>query len=200
MNHPLTRSNAIALLFLFMPVVNPVIAQTQPDPVKQLLDGNFNSQQLLSRAEIATILVKAFALDRTRSLKTTPEFVDVPKTHWAYQAIKTVGAAGIMGGYEKNRFFPNQRVTRAEGFAIFANAYGVFQFPEDTVQEILSSYSDSKDLPTWARKAWATALNEKFVNLDAENRINSQKPMTRGDMAFALSRFLEREKGRTGIK
>lgn len=204
MNHLIATSSVLALLLL----VGQVAAQTQPDPVKRVIeaklmqpgaDGSFNSQQLISRAEMASILVRAFALDRTRSLKTAPEFLDVPKTHWAYQAIKTVAAAGVMSGYERNRFFPNQRITRAEGFAIFANAYGIFQFPEDTIQEILSPYSDSKDLPAWTRKAWATALNEKFVNLDGENRINSQRPMTRGDMAFALNQFLERERGRSGI-
>ncbi len=214
---------AILTFSLFLPTSNPVKAQSKPasssnpssnpieqprpDFINQVLaaklmqnspDGKFYAERALSRAEIATILVKAFSLDRLRSLKTSTEFIDVPSNYWAYQAIKTAVASETMIGYEKNRFFPNQRVTRAEGFATFANAYGIFQFPEDTVKEFLAPYADSKELPVWSRKAWATALNENFVNLDSENKINSLKPMTRGDMAFALSRYLEKERGRSG--
>jgi hypothetical protein len=181
--------------------------QTSQDSIDRVLaarlmqnspDGKFYAERALSRAEIATILVKAFSLDRLRSLKTSAEFIDVPTSYWAYQAIKTAVSAGVTIGYEKNRFFPNQRVTRAEGFATFANAYGIFQFPEDTIKEFLAPYPDSKELPAWARKAWATALNEGFVNLDSDSKINSLKPMTRGDMAFALSKYLEKERGRSG--
>jgi len=186
---------------------NPAPTTELQDPIAQVLaaklmqnypDGKFYSERVLSRAEIATILVKAFTLDRLPSKGVRQDFVDVPANHWANKAIKTVVATGVMTGYQKDRFFPNQRVTRAEGFAIFANAYGVFQFPEDMVASTLSAYSDSKELPAWGRKAWATALSENFVNLDQENKINSLKPMTRGDMAFALSRFLDKEKGRSG--
>jgi hypothetical protein len=177
------------------------------DPIAQVLaaklmqnsaDGKFYAERVLSRAEIATILVKAFSLEQSRSQGISQQFDDVPASHWANKAIKTVVGAGVMTGYQKNRFFPNQRVTRGEGFAIFANAYGIFQFPEDMVASVLAAYSDSKELPTWGRKAWATALSENFVNLDQNKRINSLKPMTRGDMAYALSQFLEKEKGRSG--
>ena len=91
-------------------------------------------------------------------------------------------------------FFPNQRVTRAEALAIFAQAYGVFQFPDPSISEILAKYPDASEIPSWARKSIATALYEGFVNVDiATNKINPLKPMTRGDIAYALSKYLERQ-------
>jgi S-layer homology domain len=191
------------------PTVQTLKDSAPKDPIAEVLaaklmqnfpDGKFYPERGLSRAEIATILVKTFSSDRVRSLKTNREFVDVSKNYWAYQAIKTAVAAEVMIGYEKDRFFPNQKITRAEGFATFANAYGIFQFPEEMVVTALAPYSDSKELPIWARKAWATALNEEFVNTDQSGKINSLKPMTRMDMAYALSKFLEKEKGRSGIQ
>jgi hypothetical protein len=160
-------------------------------------EGKFHPEAIMSRAEIASILVKAFRLETLKPTITIPsKFNDVPSSHWAAKDIEIAVRTGTMEGYEKERFFPNQRINRAEAFAIFANAYGVFQFPEDTVNEILAPYPDAKDLPKWSRKAMATALNEGFVNLGADSKINPLKPMRRSDMAYALSKFLEKERGR----
>jgi S-layer homology domain len=163
-------------------------------------DGKFHAEAIMSRAEIATILVKAFNLERLKPTVTTPvKFNDVSSSYWAAKDIEIAVRTGTMEGYEKERFFPNQRVNRAEAFAIFANAYGVFQFPDATINEILSAYPDAKDLPKWSRRAMATALNEGFVNLGADSQISPLKPMTRGDMAYALSKYLEKERGRYPI-
>jgi hypothetical protein len=98
-----------------------------------------------------------------------------------------------MKGYRGNMFFPNQRVSRAEGLAIFAQAYGVFQFPDDTVNEILSSHPDAKSIPDWAKKAIATVVAEEFINMDTQGNIYPLRPMTRGDLAYVLSKYLQRK-------
>lgn len=181
----------------------PVTSST-PDAIRQVVaaglmnnyaDGQFHPDRFMSRAELATILVNAFALD-TRATATqgnAVEVQDVPASHWAYNNIQTVLKTGIMRGYRGNMFFPNQRVNRAEAFAIFAQAYGVYQFPDDTVAEILTPYPDAASVPTWARRSLATALNEGFVNIDAQGNIRPLQPVTRGDMAYALSRYLARQ-------
>jgi hypothetical protein len=98
-----------------------------------------------------------------------------------------------MTGYRQGRFFPNQRVTRAEAFSIFAQAYGVFQLPEETINDILSNYPDASEIPSWARKSMATALYGGFVNIDTNNRIHPLQPMTRADMAYVLSIYLNQQ-------
>lgn len=194
----------LPLVFLLQGI--PAIARESaaPDPIARVVaarlmspdsDGNFRPERVLSRAELASILVKAFELEkRTPSQTAAIPVQDVPASHSAYNDIQLVLKNNVMTGYREGRFFPNQRVTRAEAFAIFAQAYGVFQFPDENVTELLSGYSDSGEIPTWARKSIATALYEGFVNIDpATNKINPQAPMTRGDMAYALSKYLERE-------
>ena len=99
-----------------------------------------------------------------------------------------------MNGYRDGMFFPNQRVSRAEAFAIFAQAHGVFQFSDENIAAIMGKYPDSVTIPAWAKKSMATALYEGFVNTDAAtNSINPLNPMTRADMAYALSQYLERQ-------
>ncbi|YAF98756.1 MAG: S-layer homology domain-containing protein [Nodularia sp. CChRGM 3473] len=158
-------------------------------------DGNFYPERLINRAELAAILVKAFYLDKRESVKQEGAISvpDVPRSHWAFNDIQTVLKTDIMKGYRGNLFFPNQRVTRAEGIAIFAQAYGVFQFSDDSVNEILAPHPDAASIPTWARRAIATVVAEGFINTDDQNNIAPLRPMTRGDMAYLLSQYLQRQ-------
>lgn len=158
-------------------------------------DGNFQADTVLSRAELARILVKAFHLDQRRSRQVSAMPIqDVPPSHWAYNDIQIVIRSGIMQGYRAGRFFPNQRVTRAEAFSILAQADGVFQFSEQTVNKILARYPDAAKIPGWAKKSMATALYEGFVNVKKGDRIDPLSPMTRSDMAYALSMHLQQHK------
>lgn len=157
-------------------------------------DGKFYPERLLSRAELASIMVKAFRLDKREAVsKENLVIPDVPRSYWAFNDIQTVLKTDIMKGYRGNEFFPNQKVTRAEALAIFAQAYGVFQFPDEAVNEILASHPDEKSIPTWARKAIATVASEGFLNTDAQGNIFPLKPVTRGDMAYVLSKYLQRQ-------
>jgi hypothetical protein len=184
----------------------PTVVQSQQiiDPIDRVVNaglmnkdssGNFNAESIISRADLAVILLKTFGLERRKTAqKPDMELPDVPKSYWAYSAIQTALKTGTMSGYRDGMFFPNQRVTRAEALAIFAQAYGVFQFPDATVAEILARYPDAGEIPSWARKSMATALYEGFVNLEVgTNAINPLKPMTRGNIAYALSKYLERQ-------
>ena len=192
---------------------SPIIAQEQsPDPISvtsseyiqkvvdsklmdNFPDGKFYQDKLISRAELASILVKAFYLDKRAIIpeKKSLFIPDVPPSHWAYKDVQIVLKTDIMKGYRGNLFFPNQRVTRAEGLAIFAQAYGVFQFSEQTVNKILSLHPDAINIPDWARKAIATVIAEEFVNMDTQSNIYPQHPMTRGDLAYVLSKYLQRQ-------
>ncbi len=158
-------------------------------------DNKFYPEKILTRAELASIMVKVFRLDKrpAASGKDDVVFADVPASHPAFRDIQLVVKTNIMKGYRGNLFFPNQKVTRAEGLAIFAQAYGVFQFSDETVREILAPYADAALIPTWARRAIATVAAEGFINTDAQNNISPLKPMTRGDMAYVLSQYLQRQ-------
>ncbi|MBD1920245.1 S-layer homology domain-containing protein [Microcoleus sp. FACHB-831] len=200
----------LSLLALLQAFPAVVYAQNQPatqqpnDPISQVVaaklmtpypDGKFRPEQVISRADLASILVKTFQLDKrvAAQQRILVQVPDVPTTHWAYNDIQTVLKTGIMKGYRGNLFFPNQKINRAEAFSIIAQAYGVFQFPDQTVQQILARYPDSAQLPGWAKKSMATALYEGFVNTDQNGNLAPNNPMTRGDMAYALSQYLARQ-------
>ena len=200
---------SLSLMALLQFVPNIVHAQEKPstekssNPIAKVIaakvmtnypDGQFYPERLLSRAELASIMVKAFQLDKRQAVtKENVKVTDVPPANAAFNDIQIVLKSDIMKGYRGNLFFPNQRVTRAEALAIFAQAYGVFQFPDETVNEILAPYPDAASIPAWAKKAIATVTSEGFVNTDAQGNLSPLQPMTRGDMADVLSKYLQRQ-------
>lgn len=200
---------SLSLIALLQFVPNIVHAQEKPstekpsNPIAKVIaakvmtnypDGQFYPERLLSRAELASIMVKAFQLDKRQAVtKENLKVTDVAASNPAFKDIQIVLKTDIMKGYRGNLFFPNQRVTRAEALAIFAQAYGVFQFPDETVNEILAPYPDAASIPAWAKKAIATVTSEGFVNTDAQGNLSPLQPMTRGDMADVLSKYLQRQ-------
>lgn len=162
-------------------------------------DGQFHPERGVNRADLATILVKAFALNKRDITKEADfQIPDVPSTFWAYPSIQIALKTNTMREYHADeKFYPNQQITRSEGFAILAQAYGVFQFAPDTLQEIFSDYSDADKIPAWAKKAMATALHEGFVNtsgsVPGKIQIHPMAPLTRGDLAYALTKYLDRQ-------
>ena len=148
----------------------------------------------MTRSQLASILVRTFQLEkRITNIQGAIALQDVPPSHWAYDDIQIALRTRTMEGDRPGIFSPNRTLNRAEGFAIFAQAYGVFQFDNATVVEILKIYPDSANIPSWFRKSIATALNEGFVNV-ANNRISPTATMTRGDMAYALARYLQQKR------
>ncbi|MFM7428097.1 MAG: S-layer homology domain-containing protein [Elainella sp.] len=201
--------SALSLTLLLTSLSAVAEVQRAADPMAEVAavgwirpdaNGNLQPDALLSRAELAGILVRAFRLDQRQStLTTVPQFQDVPASYPAYADIQTVVRTGIMEGYRGGLFFPEQRITRAEAFSIIAQAYGVFQFPEETINQILSVYPDAAKIPTWARRSMATALHEGLVNLDADRTINPLAPMTRADVAASLAIYLRRQNASTDL-
>ncbi|PEF68454.1 S-layer protein [Bacillus anthracis] len=72
--------------------------------------GNFRPKDTLTRAEMAQVLTRAFELQ----VKGSAGFKDVPKGHWAENAINAVGSNGISIGDGKGNFAPNMKVTREQ--------------------------------------------------------------------------------------
>ncbi len=159
----------------------------------QLTDGRFHPEKSVTRAELATIITRTFKLEERHPVAPEPvSFKDVSSQHRAADAIRLVVSRGIMQGYHEGYFNPEQRVSRAEALAIFAQAYGVYQYDDSIVSAILSNYPDAYQIPAWAKKAVATSLKYGFVDVTPPGKIYPLQPMTRGDMAYVLTQYLDR--------
>ena len=72
-------------------------------------DGSFLPDNILTRAELCTIMTKA--LYGNPIYASTNHFKDVPTTHWANAYINTAYAYDLMAGYPDNMFGPEDKIT-----------------------------------------------------------------------------------------
>ncbi|MFS0674955.1 S8 family serine peptidase [Ornithinibacillus sp. 179-J 7C1 HS] len=79
-------------------------------------NNNFKPNSPLTRAEMASILVRAYQLKGADARL----FRDVTTAHWAYEDIQSLVANGITAGYPDESFKPNAYITRAEFSAMVA--------------------------------------------------------------------------------
>lgn len=76
--------------------------------------GKFSPEGKLTRAEVATLLKRAYKLTGTSNVT----YNDLKSTHWAYSSIQTLVANDLAKGFTDNTFRPDASISRAE-FATF---------------------------------------------------------------------------------
>jgi len=81
--------------------------------------GKFKPEDYVTRGQMAMMLAKAFDLKR---INRADEFIDVPISYWAYDAIQRLADNGISIGFEDKTFRPAALVRRAEAAVFLAKA------------------------------------------------------------------------------
>ncbi|GAS80741.1 S-layer homology domain-containing protein [Paenibacillus amylolyticus] len=108
-----------AITFKDVPVNAPnakaIELATKLGIIKGYKDGSFHANATVTRAEFATMLVKALGL----TSEGNTNFRDT-NGHWAGEAIATLKASGIINGYLDGTFRPNQSISRAEIVAMLS--------------------------------------------------------------------------------
>lgn len=84
--------------------------------------GNFNPNQTVTRAEMATIICRM--LDET-DLTVSNVFSDVPTNHWANKYVAKAARLGIVNGYGSGLFGPNDTVTYEQAVTMIVRAMGL---------------------------------------------------------------------------
>ena len=79
-------------------------------------NGEFRPNDNLSRAQMATILVRAFGLTGT----TTLSFKDIPATFWAHKEIQILIASKITTGYPDNTYRPGAFISKSKFVTLLA--------------------------------------------------------------------------------
>lgn len=84
-------------------------------------DGQLHEEDPLTRAQLATIVYRLLT-DESISYyeKGQPLFVDVSADVWYYQAVTTIGHAGIVSGVGGGRYDPDGLVTWAQAITVLS--------------------------------------------------------------------------------
>ena len=88
-------------------------------------EGNFNPDQTITRAEAATVVVRAKGLgDAAAGAVGATAFTDVPADHWASGFINIATQSGIVAGYGDGTFGPSDPVTYEQMVKLIVAALG----------------------------------------------------------------------------
>lgn len=136
-------------------------------------DGTFKAQNSISRAEMATILIKTIDKSTYEDMKTMP-FTDLTG-HWASNEITLAYSMDIVKGMTATTFAPESDVTYAQAATMILRALG---------------HTDASLGGTWPANymAKATALG-LFDQVDEDGRANI--PANRGDVALMTSKVAQ---------
>lgn len=143
---------------------------------------------LLSMA-LAVSIVSPAGTAADSSTKTAHEganlkaFTDVGEQHWATQALNEWNANGIVTGYADGSFRPQAQITRAEFAVIVNRLFGYGGRTETLPRDVKAD--------AWYRDDIAAAITAGYLGPDSGGRLEPSRPMTRGEVALALSQVLK---------
>lgn len=143
-------------------------------------DGTFKPDQGISRAEFATILVKAFHLPEVNG----KVFADTTG-HWAGKFIATAAANGLVSGYSDTNFGPDDPITREQMAVMIVKAAKLLE----TQQEL--TFADQAEISAWAKGFVATASNNKLISGYPDNTFRPQKGASRAEAVTVIVKAIK---------
>lgn len=150
-------------------------------------DGTFKPDNAATRAEFATMVIKALRQENS-PLAETFEFVDVPYSHWALNTIQRAQAFDLIKGFPDGTFRPEENVSKAEAVAILISAVNTGDMTECEAMEYLKKYQDADKIPAWA--VIPAGKSEKYRITanppESKNKFNPDKKITRAEIAVNL--------------
>ena len=106
-------------------------------------------------------------------------FTDIANVQWARNAINYLYAKGIINGKSKDKFCPDDMITREELVKIVVTAFGVYD------ADAQCDFADV-DKGTWYYSFVASAQNAGIVNGIGDNSFGTGRNITREDMAVII--------------
>ena len=147
-------------------------------------DGTFEPDKPITRAQYAALVAACF---NPIPKYPAPDFTDVPKDFWAYDAIQIAARGGFVGGFSDRTFRSEQNVLRLQVIVSLVN--GLALKPADN--NTLVSYSDRDTIPKYARTAVATATQNKIiVNYPDPKQLQPNREATQGEAAAMVYQAL----------
>ena len=140
-------------------------------------DGTFKPNNNITRAEFASLIVRAFNL-KSDSGKV---FNDTAN-HWAKGAISTANYYGLVNGYSDSVFGPDDPVTREQIAVMIVNATKV-----DSTEEV-KTFTDSAKIAAWAKEPVAKATAAGLIAGYPDGTFRPKANATRAEAAVILDR------------
>ena len=148
----------------------------------------FSPHGTAMRGMMATIL---WRMEGSPVPKGKNSFTDVEAGKWYADAITWTAENGIFAGYSKDKFGPDDPITREQLAAIFYR-YADYKGYDLTVKGDLDKFKDADKITDYAKTAMQWAVGSGLVKGKSGNLLDPQGTATRAEIAAMLHRFIEK--------
>jgi hypothetical protein len=151
-------------------------------------DGSFRPEELVTRAQAAAMLQKAFELPIPEVTKA--RFSDVPVNYWAAPAIEAAYVQNFLSAYPNDLFLPDRPIIKAEMIDYLAS--GLQLTPTGSAIDVVNTnYTDARQIPVYAIDEVAAATEANMVvNYPDIKTLNPQSSVTRAETVALLYQAL----------
>lgn len=161
-------------------------------------DGTFKPDDNVSRAEFASMAIKALGQEHT-TIAQPVKFNDIEPGFWAYDAIQKALYFDLISCPDEGEAFrPDDTVTRAESITVAVNALTTEQISNIKAKEVLSKkYTDINEVPeSFLIPAGKAEILNMLVTIPSEDKakIEADRPATRAEVSAILYEMMEQAK------
>jgi hypothetical protein len=153
----------------------------------------FEPDRSITRAEFATIIVKALGLMPGIGENT---FSDVGASDWYCSFTEAAGLYNLISGYPDGTFGPNDPITREQAMVILYRAMALTglntSLTSTDVDALLDGFSDAEKSAVYAREGIAACIEAGIVMGKDNNKIAPQEDITRAEVAVIIERLLQK--------
>ena len=141
-------------------------------------NGMIDAKGLLTRAQMAAIVSRAFGATKTASLSS---YRDVLPSAWYYS---DMGKAVKMGAFQGSNGLlnPDAPITREEAFTVLARAFAL----EGGNSAVLKDFVDGGTVSSWASESVAALVANGYVN-GSNGMLNLKNNITRAEFAKVIT-------------
>ncbi len=148
-------------------------------------DGYIKASDNMTRAEMATIMVRACGAVRTADISA---FKDVKAEDWFSDAMSKAVAMGAFKG-SGDKLNPNSPITRQEAFVVLSRVFGMaVSMKVDT--SVLDAFKDAAKIADWAKTDIAAIVANGYVSGD-NGQINPLNNISRAEFAVVMDRIIK---------
>lgn len=156
-------------------------------------NGNFAPTRAITRAEFASMIVKALGLKGTDIQE---KFSDVKKSDPYYYYIYTAYEYGIMDGYSNGKFGPQDSITKEQAMTMIVKAMEIagmdVQVSDTEASNQLKKVKDSSKISKTAKQNAAICVKYGVFIGDKKGRLNLKSNLTRAEGATIIYRLLKK--------
>lgn len=149
--------------------------------------NNFAPDATITRAQFATLLVKALGIAEVKPAKAT--FKDVKSGAWYYGTVEAAAAKGLVAG-SKGSFRPEGKITRQEMAVMVAKALKVGGKNVTADASVLNKFSDKSQIASWAQSSVAVAVKEGIISGRTATTVVVKANATRAEGTVMIKKVL----------